>query len=123
MAKWKLNQGGLQGGFEYDSGSATGESSWQLYQDEKPFLEQAKRDREQGTKDNIMGAKKFATIPEIVAIEIKDKWGIDIHAPDFLHDDHKKAKFFSIIQNRLLPPCRKQQIRGKLWLLHSMMLS
>ena len=98
MAKWKLNQAGLQAGFEYDSGSATGDSYWKLYQDERPFLEQAKRDREQTQKSNSMGAKKFATIPEIVAIELNTKWGIDIHAPDFLHDDDKKAKFFQIIQ-------------------------
>ena len=98
MAKWKLNQAGLKAGFQYDSGSATGESFWRLEQDEKPFLEQAKREREEGTKANVMGAKKFATIPEIVAIELNSKWGIDIHAPDFLHDDDKKAKFFTIIQ-------------------------
>ena len=98
MAKWKLNQAGLQAGFDYESGAATGESNWQIYQDEKPFLEQAKRDREAGTKANSMGAKKFATIPEIVAIELNSKWGIDIHAADFLHDDDKKAKFFTIIQ-------------------------
>ena len=97
MAKWKINQAGLKGGFEYDAGQATGESFYQFEQDEKPFLEQAKEDRERGTKKNELGAKKFATIPEIVAIELNVKWGIDIHAPDFLHDDDKKAKFFTII--------------------------
>ena len=99
MAKWKLNQAGLQAGIEYDSGAAHGDSFWKIYQDEKPFLEQAKRDREEGSKANALGAKKFATIPEIVAIEINNKYGIDIHAPDFLHDDDKKAKFFAIMQS------------------------
>ena len=98
MAKWKLNQAGLQGGFDYEAGQATGESAWRFEQDEKPFLEQAKEDRERGTKNNALGAKKFATIPEIVAIQLKMEYGIDIHAPDFLHDDDKKAKFFQIIQ-------------------------
>ena len=98
MAKWKLNQSGLTGGFEYDSGSATGDSFWKFHQDEKPFLEQAKRDREATQKTNAMGMKKFATIPEIVAIEVNYKYGLDIHDPNFFHDDDKKAKFFTIIQ-------------------------
>ena len=98
MAKWKLNQAGLQAGFEYESGQSTGESSWQLYQDERPFLEQAKRDREAGTKDTNMNHKKFATIPEIVAIELKEKWGVDIHSTTFMDDIDMKAKFFTLIQ-------------------------
>ena len=98
MAKWKLNQSGLQAGFEYDSGAATGESTWKLYQDEKPFLEQAKMERELGSKKNDKNYRKFATIPEIVAIEINQKYGIDLHAPDFFADVDKKAKFFQIIR-------------------------
>ena len=98
MAKWKINQAGLQAGFEYESGQATGESSWRLYQDERPFLEQAKREREAGTKSTHMNHKKFATIPEIVAIEIKEKYGIDLHSLTFMDDVDAKAKFFTIIQ-------------------------
>ena len=97
MAKWKINQAGLKSGFEYDSGTFIGESSWRLEQDERPFLQQAKEDREAGTKNNILGAKKFATIPEIVAIEINYKYGIDIHAPDIFHDKDKMKKFKAII--------------------------
>ena len=98
MARWKLNQAGLQGSFEYDAGAKTGESIWRFEQDEKPFLEQAKRDREAGTKDTNSGYRKFATIPEIVAIEINAKYGIDVHDPTFFADIDKKAKFFTIIR-------------------------
>ena len=97
MAKWKINQAGLQGGIEYESGALTGESNWQFEQDERPFLQQAKEDREAGTKQNLLGAKKFATIPEIVAIEINYKYGIDIHAPDTLQDKDKMTRFKAIV--------------------------
>ena len=99
MAKWKMNNGATQATFEYASGQTAGSSNWTFTQDEKPFIEQAKRDREKGWLDNKSKMKKFATIPEIVAIEIKDKWGLDIHHPEFMNDDEKKAKFFSIIRS------------------------
>jgi len=98
MAKWTVIPGtannSLQGKIDYTDT----ESRWQIYQDEKPFIEQAKLDREQTTKRDP-GYKKFATVPDIVAIEIKEKYGLDIHAPDFMHDDSKKAKLMTIIKN------------------------
>lgn len=101
MAKWKFGnqQAGAKATFEYESGSSTGESTWSFEQDERPFLEQAKIDRERGTLDNNSSMRKFATIPEIVAIEIKDKYGVDLHHPDFMQDIDQKAKFFSIIRS------------------------
>lgn len=101
MAKWTVgNKGGagtLQGTFEYDSGKATGESQWQIYQDEKPFLEQAKREREAGQKSDT-GYRKFATIPDIVAIEIMQKYHIDIHDPETMGDRAQMSKFRAIIK-------------------------
>ena len=99
MAKWKMSNGITPATFEYDSGSAVGDANWSYTQDETPFLEEAKRDREAIQKDNNSKMRKFATIPEIVAIEIKMNHGIDIHAPDFMYDEDKKAKFFSIIRS------------------------
>ena len=100
MAKWKVTPGTvnntMSGSIEYDG--ASGDSYWQIYQDEKPFLEQAKMDRESSTKSTPFGYKKFATIPDIVAIEIKEKYGIDCHDPTFLHDDDMKAKFMMLIK-------------------------
>jgi len=102
MAKWKVgdktNPGSLQGTFEYESGSATGESIWTVQQDEKPFLEQAKADRELGNKKDV-GYKKFATIPDIVAIDILNKYGIDIHNPATMQDKTIMNRFKQIIKS------------------------
>jgi len=102
MAKWKvgdkMNPGSLQGTFEYESGKATGESIWTVQQNEKPFLEQAKIDRELGSRKDS-GYKKFATIPDIVAIDILHKYGIDIHDPDTMRDQDKMNKFKNIIKS------------------------
>ena len=62
-----------------------------------PFLEQAKRDRENTHLKNAMGHKKFATIPDIVAIEIKEKHGIDLHDPTIFHDREKMNRFKQIV--------------------------
>ena len=101
MAKWKVgdksNPNSLQGEFIYDSGKATGDSYWQVSQDEKPFLEQAKIDRELNTRKDI-GYKKFATIPDIVAIDILNKYGIDIHNPDTMQDKTAMTRFKNIIK-------------------------
>jgi len=101
MAKWTVGgkgQGTLQGKFEYESGKATGNSQWQIYQDEKPFLEQAKLEREMGHKKDI-GYRKFATIPDIVAIEVLHKHGIDIHDPETMRDKALMNKFRTIIKS------------------------
>ena len=100
MAKWTIGNNAahrsLKGTINYDG--VKGDSYWQIYQDEKPFLEQAKMDREASKKKTDKGYKKFATIPDIVAIEVKEKYGIDIHDTTFLHDKDKKAKFMTIIR-------------------------
>jgi hypothetical protein len=102
MAKWnvgdKTNPGSLQGTFEYEAGSATGESVWTVQQDEKPFIEQAKRDRDAG-QNSKAGYKKFATIPDIVAIDILNKYGIDIHDPNTMQDQTKMTRFKNIIKS------------------------
>ena len=99
MAKWTVTPGtvgnSMSGAIQYEGHK--GESSWQIYQDEKPFLEEVKREREQGAKDNILGAKKFATIPDIVAIEVMEKYGIDIHDPRIMGDKQEMMRFKRII--------------------------
>ena len=99
MARWtaKPKTGGtLQGAIEY-TGDRAGESRFQIYQDERPFIEQAKMEREQVKKKDI-GYKKFATIPDIVAIEVKQKWNIDIHDPIHSSDRQIMDKFKKIIK-------------------------
>ena len=98
MAKWKnlssFNSGGsLNAVVDYDAD----ESRWQIKQDETPFVDQAKRDREAGNKMTHNGHKKFATIPDIVAIEIAEKYGIDIHDQHIMHDRNKMQRFKQII--------------------------
>ena len=98
MAKWNIKQReGFGGTFEYESGKMDGEYAWTLTQDEQPFLEQAKLDREQQSKRDI-GYKKFATIPDIVAVEIMMKYGIDIHDGDTFRDPSLMKKFYYIVK-------------------------
>ena len=99
MARWTVTPASInntmQSKLHYDKGE---DITWQIYQDEKPFLEQAKQDREANKKKTDKGYKKFATIPDIVAIEVLHKYGIDVHDPTFMHDQDKKAKFMTIIR-------------------------
>lgn len=98
MAKWNVKQReGFGGTFEYDAGKMDGEYMWTLTQDEKPFIEQAKLDREEQSKRDI-GYKKFATIPDIVAVEIMMKHGIDIHDADTFRDKSLMNKFYYIVK-------------------------
>ena len=101
MARWVNIKGatapdGMSMTLDYDSDKTNA----QFYQDEKPFLEQAKMDREKVTKDNKLGAKKFATIPDIVAIEINEKYGIDLHDPATGSDKDKMTRFKYIVRTQ-----------------------
>ena len=97
MAKWKnirsATGGSLGGSIQYDKD----DSRWELRQDETPFIDQAKRDREAGSKKTHNGHKKFATIPDIVAIEIMERHGINIHDHNIMHDREKMQRFKNII--------------------------
>ena len=63
----------------------------------KRSFEQAKIDRETMTRKDV-GYKKFATIPDIVAIEVAQKYGIDIHDPIQAGDSACMNKFKKIIK-------------------------
>ena len=100
MAKWTVTPASVNNTMQSKLDINPGEDlTWQVYQDEKPFLEQAKRDREATKKKTDKGYKKFATIPDIVAWKVLQDYGIDIHAPEFLHDADKKARFMTIIKS------------------------
>lgn len=95
MARWKARSatgGSLQGIVDYDNNS----SSWGIQQDIQPFLDQAKADRDAG--DGKSHHRKLFTMPDVVAIEIRMKHGIDIFDATFLKDTDKKAKLFTIVQ-------------------------
>ena len=100
MAKWKVKSktgGSLMGEISYDQHG----SEFKIYQDEKPFLEQAKLDRDlaaEGLLKRDVGYKKFASIPDIVAIDIAEKYGLDIHDPLMMNDSEKMKRFKYIIK-------------------------
>ena len=101
MAKWVVNPGTknstIRSEVHYDRNNPNEEIRWEMRQDETPFLEQAKQDREASKKVTANGYKKFATIPDIVAIEIAQIYGINIHEPETLHDRDKMNTFKRII--------------------------
>lgn len=68
-------------------------------QDHRAFVEQAKIDREQQKSMKDTGYKKACTIPDIVAIEINFKHGINIHDPTFMNDSDKLKKVLQIIRS------------------------
>ena len=96
MAKWQVTPGTvgntLKGEIQYDNHGST----WKIEQNVDEFKEQAKRDREAG--DGKHHIKKMYSIPEVVAIEIKKNYGIDVFAPTFMHDAEQKMRVHLIIQ-------------------------
>ena len=98
MSKWKnLHSSTALNGMVGEIDIRDDHSDWKIWQDERPFLEQAKFDRENASMQRGH-MKKFATIPDIVAIEIMEKYGIDIHDPNTMNDADKMKKFKYIIQ-------------------------
>ena len=71
---------------------------WMFEQDEKPFIEAAKLDREQVSKRDI-GYKKACTIPTIVQLEIFEKYDIDIMSENFMNDSDKVKRVLQIIKS------------------------
>ena len=98
MARWKdirsATGGTLKGTIQYDKGD---DARWEFKQDETPFIDEAKRERDAGTKKTHNSHRKFATIPDIVAIEILNLHGIDIHDPNIMKDRNKMQRFKNII--------------------------
>lgn len=85
MARWEVNPAGqgnsLKGAIAYDNH----ESHWQVEQDETPYVDMVKEERETHSNKHTH-MRKFATIPDIVAMELLTKYGLDIHSPTFMHD-------------------------------------
>lgn len=96
MATWTVSPGThgntLKGKIQYEGS----DYNWGIQQDINPYLKQAEEDRQLG--DGNKHYTKMYSIPEIVAIEIKEKWGIDVFSPEFMHDKEMKAKVHVIVQ-------------------------
>ena len=96
MATWKVAPetagNTMWGGIQYDESGSQG----QIFQDINPYLAQAEEDRASG--DGKEHYTKMYSIPEIVAIEIQQNWGIDVFSPEFMHDADMKMKVHLLIQ-------------------------
>ena len=102
MARWKWNNDSkdntLMGGIQYDASGSVKDSTWEIRQDEKPYIDEVNRERENQKKGfNSSAMKKFATIPDIVAIDLLANYGIDIHDPLFMHDHMNMKKLKTVI--------------------------
>lgn len=87
----------------YDKGFVTkeSESDFRVEQDIQHYKDYASGMRE---KDRYLsGARStnyrpFCIIPDVVAIDLKLKYGIDIHAPEFMSDQPTKMRFAQIMR-------------------------
>ena len=104
MATWKVAPGvkdrNLSGGIRYDANESVHQSHWQFQQNEKPYLEEVKRDRELDAMGHWRhtGFRKMCTIPDIVAIELLTKYHLDIHDTEFMGDKNNLKRLKKIIQ-------------------------
>ena len=103
MKKWDItpgidpNDSTLRGEVYYDKGVG---AEWRVTQDLNPFLKQVKRERD-SFNDNPLAKKshyrKFATIPDVIAIEIMENHGLDIHHPEFMKTPEEVQKLKRVI--------------------------
>jgi hypothetical protein len=78
----------------------TDEQNYQLEQDIQAYKDYAASQREQDTfSNNGRTYRSFAIIPDIVAIDILTKYGMDIHSPEFMHDPAQLRKLKQIIES------------------------
>ena len=96
MARWAVKPktvgSSLAGAIDYDDTGA----NWRVHQDEKPYVDMVKEERE---NHNSMHThmRKFAAIPDIVAMETLVKYGLDLHSPTFMHDKDAMKRLKAIM--------------------------
>jgi hypothetical protein len=77
---------------------ATDESNFKLEQDVGAYKEYAAQQRElDSVAHNGRQYRSFAIIPDIVAIDILTKYGLDLHAPEFMDNPANLTKLKKII--------------------------
>ena len=96
MARWTVTPNSVNNTLHGAAEVGEKGTHFQVYQDEKPFIDMIKDERETH-RSHHTHMKKFATIPDLVAIEILEKWGLDIHDPLFMHDTDKKKRLKQIM--------------------------
>lgn len=102
MAKWTIDPANSHQGFtgKVEYGDKYGDIRYEVHQDVDAILAEVKRDREllQGPGKKQMGWRKAFTIPDVVAIEILEKYDLDVHDPAFFKDRDKMNKLKRVIQ-------------------------
>ena len=74
---------------------------FRLDQDVTYYNEYAKRARDASDQQSVLkrpSIRPVCVIPDIVAIDILTKYGIDVHSPDFMNDTGGKRRLMSIIR-------------------------
>jgi hypothetical protein len=75
-------------------------TNFRIEQDVTAYREAAHADRLADQQASATRSwRKFAIIPDIVAIDIKTRYGIDIHAPETLQDKPTLDRFKSILRS------------------------
>lgn len=74
--------------------------NFRLEQDVQGYIDYAAESREITAYANgrMVQFKPLCIVPDIVALDFLIKTGIDIHAPDFMHDEDKKRKLMDHIR-------------------------
>jgi len=77
----------------------TDEKNFQLEQDVHAYKDYAAQQRELDSfAANGRTYRSFAIIPDIVAIDILTKYGMDIHSPEFMSDPAQLRRLKQIIE-------------------------
>jgi hypothetical protein len=78
----------------------TDEKNFQLEQDVNAYKEYAAQQRELDSfAANGRTYRSFAIIPDIVAIDMLTKHGLDVHSPDFMQDPANLRKLKQVIES------------------------
>jgi hypothetical protein len=75
------------------------DANFRVEQDVSAYIEYAARSRENvAAQTRSTSYKPVCLIPDITAIDILTKYGIDVHSPEFMHDAEQKRKLLQIIR-------------------------
>jgi len=88
------------------------EKDFKLEQDVQAYKDYAALSRERDSfAANGRTYRSFAIIPDIVAIDMLTKFGLDIHAPDFMHDPLNLRKLKKLIDTEY-PALKTSNVRA-----------
>jgi len=91
---------------------ATNEKDFKLEQDVQAYKDYAAQQRElDSAASGSRTYRSFAIIPDIVAIDILTKYGIDVHSPDFMSDPVSMRKLKQIIDSEY-PALKTSNVRS-----------